>query len=246
MRWFRFYAEALNDPKVQSLSPQLFKAWVNLLCLAGVEEKDGDIGSPEEVAFSLRVGAVKLQCWLNDLVERRLIDLKDDRYTIHNWAKRQPPSDNSTPRVKALRDRDSNGDEAATETLPKRPRTEQSREEQIRAEREEGNSAQAPPLAARFYQATKTNERVAVLVEIATANKRTLDGGRAASMLSKEKPKDVLTALMTSLGANAAVLEDYMEGVLRNGRTEKAGRRPPPGRGVATTAEDLARIKAEW
>jgi hypothetical protein len=33
-RWFRFYDDALNDPKVQKLSGDLFKAWVNILCLA--------------------------------------------------------------------------------------------------------------------------------------------------------------------------------------------------------------------
>ena len=33
MNWFRFYHGALHDPKVQSLRPELFKFWVNLLCL---------------------------------------------------------------------------------------------------------------------------------------------------------------------------------------------------------------------
>ena len=33
-RWFRMYAEVVDDPKVQRLSPALFRAWVNVLCLA--------------------------------------------------------------------------------------------------------------------------------------------------------------------------------------------------------------------
>jgi len=31
-RWFRFYAESVNDPKVQRLPAHLFKTWVNILC----------------------------------------------------------------------------------------------------------------------------------------------------------------------------------------------------------------------
>ncbi len=34
MRWFRFYSEVLDDPKVQGLSLGLFKMWINLLCIA--------------------------------------------------------------------------------------------------------------------------------------------------------------------------------------------------------------------
>jgi len=32
-QWFRMYAEVLDDPKVQRLSGDEFKAWVNILCL---------------------------------------------------------------------------------------------------------------------------------------------------------------------------------------------------------------------
>jgi len=32
--WFRFYNDALDNPKVQLLPSDLFKTWVNLLCIA--------------------------------------------------------------------------------------------------------------------------------------------------------------------------------------------------------------------
>lgn len=105
MRWFRFYTEALNDPKVQSLRPELFKAWVNFLSLAALEEKSGVIGKPEDVAFSLRVRPAKLLTWLDELVTRRLIDHEGDCYIMHNWPLRQPKSDDSSSRVRALRGR---------------------------------------------------------------------------------------------------------------------------------------------
>ena len=55
-RWFRFYDEALDDPKVQRLAPHLFKTWINLLCLASKE--DGTMPSNDDIAFpSAHLGA---------------------------------------------------------------------------------------------------------------------------------------------------------------------------------------------
>ncbi len=50
-RWFRFYDEALNDPKVQMLPADDFKSWVNLLCLAS--QNDGRINDVRTAAFAL-------------------------------------------------------------------------------------------------------------------------------------------------------------------------------------------------
>ena len=33
-QWLRLYDDVLDDPEVQRLPPDLFKHWVNLLCLA--------------------------------------------------------------------------------------------------------------------------------------------------------------------------------------------------------------------
>ena len=52
-RWFRFYDGALNDAKVQRLPAPLFKAWVNLLCLASMH--DGVLPPVADISFSLRI-----------------------------------------------------------------------------------------------------------------------------------------------------------------------------------------------
>jgi len=52
MQWFRFYADALNDPKVQSMDGDSFKAWVNLLCVT--LQCNGEVVTGD-VAFYLRV-----------------------------------------------------------------------------------------------------------------------------------------------------------------------------------------------
>ena len=52
-RWFRFYIRSLDDLKVQAMSGDLFKTWVNLLSLAA--EQDGALPDIATIAFRLRL-----------------------------------------------------------------------------------------------------------------------------------------------------------------------------------------------
>lgn len=116
-RWFRMYAEALNDPKVQCLDGETFKSWINILCIAS--QNGGQLPDVSDVAFALRMdnnGAVTL---LERLLNARLIDRvnggKDGwHYAPHGWSKRQYKSDTSTDRVKRFRKRS----ETVSETPP--------------------------------------------------------------------------------------------------------------------------------
>lgn len=108
MNWFRFYAEALNDPKVQKLSPDVFKAWVNLLCLTAA--LDGHLPATDaDIAFALRMDEVEKCTVLLDLLTRLgLLDRSTDgRRVPHNWSERQKPYDNSTDRTRKWRSRNS-------------------------------------------------------------------------------------------------------------------------------------------
>jgi hypothetical protein len=97
MDWFRFHHSALNDPKVQRLAPELFRAWVNLLCLASQQPERGVLPVLDDCAFALRTDLDTLVGWVEQLVEAGLLDeLPDDAgYMPHNWAKWQygKPSD---------------------------------------------------------------------------------------------------------------------------------------------------------
>lgn len=119
-RWFRFYSEALDDPKVQMLTPELFKAWVNLLCFAA--KNDGVIVTlPEtlhETAFALRETEEAFQAIISDLVKRGLIDKVGRHYEPHNWRKRQYKSDTSSERVSRYRERQRNVSCNVSETPP--------------------------------------------------------------------------------------------------------------------------------
>ena len=102
MRWFRFYDEALDDPKVQRLAPNLFKTWVNLLCIAS--KSDGKLPSDDDLAFKLRISVQDAAQQMQDLILAELIDIgpKGERFP-HNWQSRQYASDSSAERMRKHR-----------------------------------------------------------------------------------------------------------------------------------------------
>src|SRR5262245_42608565 len=106
--WLRLYTDILNDPKVQRLSGDEFKGWINILALA--KEHGGLIPPLEDVAFRLRTTEEEATRLVEVLVKRGLLDTDGANTAPHNWHIRQFESDNSTERVKRFRN--------VTETLP--------------------------------------------------------------------------------------------------------------------------------
>lgn len=118
-KWFRFYDEALDDPKVQRLDPETFKGWVNLLCLAS--RNDGTIPALEDVAFALRIDIIAARSLVDRLTIAGLIatvkgGANGSRIAPNGWDKRQYKSDTSTERVKRFRKRSGNAEETPPET----------------------------------------------------------------------------------------------------------------------------------
>lgn len=137
-RWFRMYADVLDDPKVQRLPPDLFKAWVNLLCLAS--RNDGVLPGIEDIAFALRMSQDVTRDITRDLSQRGLLD-GEDELSPHNWSERQFRSDKdetASERKRRQRERekqpvvtdDVTRDTSVTSRPPEQSRTEQSRAEQ--------------------------------------------------------------------------------------------------------------------
>lgn len=118
-RWFRFYSEALDDPKVQKLDGETFKSWINLLCLAA--KNDGVLPDQDDAAFALRMDLIAYGSLIDRLRIATLIDVvkggaNGSRFAPHGWVKRQYKSDTSTARVKRFRDRYSNVSATPPET----------------------------------------------------------------------------------------------------------------------------------
>jgi hypothetical protein len=123
-RWFRFYDEVVNDPKVQRLSGDKFKTWVNLLCLAS--GNGGILPSVSDMSFALRISEQKLGTIIQEFCEMQLIDkIEPSGFAPHNWNGRQFKSDVSNDRVKRFRERkrnvtpsNGNAPSTVTETPP--------------------------------------------------------------------------------------------------------------------------------
>lgn len=109
VQWFRFFSAVVNDAKVQRLPGDLFKSWVNVLCLANEATPRGHI-NPDDLAFGLRCTDAEAEALVARLMERELLEQADDGSLVpHNWHKRQPSSDDSGDRVRAKRERDRQG-----------------------------------------------------------------------------------------------------------------------------------------
>lgn len=102
-RWFRFYADAIRNPKVASLSDRDFRTWVGLLSIAA--ENDGLIPPLETSKRLLSMRLDHLLASVQRLASIGLIDELASGYEPHNWDKFQYKSDTSNERVTLHRQR---------------------------------------------------------------------------------------------------------------------------------------------
>ena len=138
-RWFRFYDDALNEPKVLRLTDAQHRGWVGLLCVAS--KHGGTLPSVDDIAILLRTKPEKVAALIAGLVKAGLLDKTETGYEPHNWSRRQFKSDVSTERVKRYREQQRNVSGDVSETPPE---TEQNTE-QNRAEGE--RRARAPEVS---------------------------------------------------------------------------------------------------
>ena len=122
-RWFRFYDDAINDPKLLKLSDRMHRAWVGLLCIASKNE--GQLPAMEDCALMLRLQPERMAEALVSVVGAGLLDRDGATLSPHKWNVRQYKSDVSTERVKRFRQHPRN----AAETPPETEHTEQNRTE---------------------------------------------------------------------------------------------------------------------
>lgn len=104
-QWFRFYNTALNNPKVQKLSGDLFKTWINILCVTS--QCDG-IPNVTELSFYLRVTESECQIAVDELIKAGLLHAAKEGFIPHDWEEMQYKSDTSSDRTKRWRDRHKN------------------------------------------------------------------------------------------------------------------------------------------
>jgi hypothetical protein len=90
-RWFRLYDRLLDDPKAQRLPPDVFKGWINLLCLAS--RNNGELPALADIAFALRITDREADSLVQALMAAGLLEDAGERVAPHNWHELQYRSD---------------------------------------------------------------------------------------------------------------------------------------------------------
>lgn len=139
--WIRLYTDVPSNPKVQLLSPTLFKFWVNCLCLYG---KKGTMPDVAYIAWITKMSIDAAQDKIDNLVEYGLFLQEDGVITPHDWDELQFESDTSRDRQRKYRERQAkrNGDVTVTVQDQNRPETDQ---RQTRAETERATPESPSP-----------------------------------------------------------------------------------------------------
>jgi len=113
-RWFRFYDDAINDPKILKLSEDLRWHWVAVLCIAS--KHDGILPDMGDIAIMLRMSRARANTLFIQLAAAGLLDRTETGFVPHNWNGRQYKSDVSTERVKRFRKGKGNVSSTVSET----------------------------------------------------------------------------------------------------------------------------------
>jgi hypothetical protein len=169
-RWFRYYDDSINDPKLLRLSDPMFRAWTTLLCIAS--KNDGRLPPVADIALMLRVKAAKVAEWLAVLTAGGLFDNIDGTFTPHNWNARQYKSDVSTERVKRFRKQERNVSETADETSPETEQKQITETEQNRKARAVALDDWPENFGDVFWQAyPRKEEKISAMKKLAALRK---------------------------------------------------------------------------
>lgn len=268
-RWFRFYDEALDDPKVQRLPGDLFKVWVNLLCIAS--RNDGLLPAGDDLAFLLRLDADAAQAAMQALCERGLIDAEDGEASPHNWSSRQFQSDkDATAAERQARKRNRDRERDVTGTVTRditRDITDQSRgtsrppeaeadteaEQQSRAEAREPEPprpAAAAEGASRRGELDKLTDRLCEAAGIQSSQAGNMGFANLSPILGLmdagySLDEDILPVLRTRRGKGKPISWSYFVDAIRDAREKRAAAASVPAPKVLDRRDHVAVMEAQ-
>ena len=168
MPWFRFWNNTIDNPKVQRLTGDEFKLWVNLLCIASkMRSKSGSPALPPnaDIAFSLRLSPSMTEDFISRLIEADLlvVDMQGN-VMPKDWEQWQAASDHdkSKDRMRRMRNRTISTNQSDVRTC------DASRDADVTEYLSSSSSSLSP-----------TNTNVSVLGDVATFNPvRELDSSK--------------------------------------------------------------------
>lgn len=253
-RWFRFYDDAINDPKILRLSDAMFRAWVTLLCLAS--KGDGTLPKTSDIALVLRMKITKVADWLTELTVAGLLDNDEGVFRPHNWNARQYKSDVTDPtaalRQKAYRDRNKNRDEHRNDTVTVTgTRTEAETDNRNRSEKDSRAEALdddwPKDFGDQFWQAyPRKTEKLAAMKKLAVVRKSKIvtfaDLMAGVCRYAASNPEPQFTKHPTTW-LNAGCWADETQIGANNGNGTRPQNRRPAGAdflaGMRSVAEDI-------
>jgi hypothetical protein len=242
--WFRVYGSLVDDPKVQRLPCDLFKALVNLWCLAS--QNGGVLPSIEDIAFKLRVDPEEAADIVVRLSKAGLIDHEDAEIRPHNWDKRQFKSDGSTERVKRFRERERNVSVTGGRNVS--PAVSETGPEQNRADTEQSR-ADAPPASndfGRLRVVVPAKNPVYEDLRNILGPSRCTDLSRVESWLSKGYAPATIVEVVKALVARKTDISslNYFDAAI----AERHARRSetPSERAAARAAIDMDSVVSMW
>lgn len=219
-RWFRFYDDAMNDPKILKLPEAMRWHWVAVLCVAS--KNNGALPPADELAIHLRTTTAKAESILSTLSDARLLDRTETGFEPHNWGGRQYKSDDSKERVREHRKRQRNGDVTVTVTAPETEQKHNRPEADARDDLKKrvGNFRQA--IVKAFEAANSPNP---------------IETSRAELWLSQGREEDICLAVIAGIVAKRPDINNlaYFDKPIAEAHAAKS----PPRQAVTQLAEQV-------
>lgn len=141
--WIKLYVQLLDDPKMATMPDPLFRTFINLLAVAGRVDRNGQLGTDDDLSYWLRKPAAEVAAQMAELEKCNVCVTKNDVWRLKNWQKFNKVAASNKPkaireRVRKSRENKPKSDEAAQEGIALQtryedvsnaPRKEKNREE---------------------------------------------------------------------------------------------------------------------
>ena len=148
--WLKLYHEIIDDPKMGRLPDNLWRRFIELLCMAGEMDMDGRLPAIHDIAWRLRIEEESLKIEFDQMARIGLIDFinkpLDEHWVVVNFSKRQR-AQTASERGKIFRDRQRKQTYYEDKTLTERNTNDTFADKDIDIDKEEegATSQKLPP-----------------------------------------------------------------------------------------------------
>jgi hypothetical protein len=89
--YIKLPVEILNSRVLGILPDDVFRKFIELNLVAGIQDEDGLLPHPEVIAWHLRTDQITLLTYLEQLQEKNILEIKDFRFFLPQFAKWNQP-----------------------------------------------------------------------------------------------------------------------------------------------------------